>query len=310
MPVPPRHTGRLCRIAMITYAHAEPPYSPQLDMAQHHLTRLGHVAGENAEYRRFFGNRDRALTARHAREIVDWGADVVLSFMTNADLEMIEATRQKRIPIVCWSLDPVGGGLVESAQRPGGNLTAVTLAPGFQSQQLRLLRAVKPDIDRVGYLHNPTYAIAPAALQHMHEAAALFRIAVDHRLCLDAGLIEEKIVELVQSGAQAILVGPHELLGHNGARIAAAATAHGIPSIGLDPFGAFGYVGSLVPDFPHVWEAAAALAHRILGGEDPADIPIARHIKPLMTLDLRAIARLGLQAPDWLMAEADQIFEA
>ena len=155
--------GRLVRIALITYAADVPGYGTQLDMAERHLARLGYRPEENAEYRRFFGNRDKVRTQVLAHEIVDWGADVVLSFMTNADVAMIEATREVPVPIVCWSMDPVGAGLVENAMRPGGNLTSVTWVPGLESAQVRVLRALDPSIERIGYLYDGCCGSASAA---------------------------------------------------------------------------------------------------------------------------------------------------
>lgn len=296
------------RIAMFTYAADVPGYGTQLDMAEKYLARIGYRDGETAAIRRYFGNRDLALTAQHAKSIVEWGAEVVLSFMTNADLAMIEATRENPIPIVCWSMDPVGAGLVKSIQRPGGNLTAVTWSPGYESTLLRVLRALNPAIDRVGYLHNPTYAPAPAAFQNIQRAGNLFRIDIIDRICLDPATIEAEIAAMADEGAQAILVGPHELLSHNGARVAAAAMTHGIPSIGGDMFGTFGYPASFVPDFEHVWQAAADVADRLLNGADPATTPVARFIKPLFMLNPGVIARLGLDLPEWLLSEADGLF--
>jgi putative tryptophan/tyrosine transport system substrate-binding protein len=302
-------SGRPFRIAMFTYAADVPGYGTQLDMAERHLTRHGYREGENAEFRRFFGNRDKALTQKLAHDIVAWKADVVLSFMTNADLAMIAATREVPIPIVCWSMDPVGSGLVESAQRPGGNLTSVTWVPGLESAQLRVLRALNPAIERIGYLYNPGYAPAPAARRNMLVAGALFRAEVLDMECLDRARLKDDVASLAASGAEAIVIGPHEMLGHSGDLIADVAMANGIPSIGGDPFGTFAHAVTFNPDFERVWAEAASLAATILGGADPATIPVSRFIKPLVTLKLPIISRLNLTAPDWLLAEADCVIK-
>jgi len=294
---------------MFTYAADVPGYGTQLDMAERHLVRLGYRPGDNAEYRRFFGNRDKARTQALAHEIVGWGPDVVLSFMTNADLAMIEATREQRIPIVCWSMDPVGSGLVENVQRPGGNLTAVTWVPGVESAQLRLLRALNPAIERVGYLYNLGYAPAAAARRNMLYAGEIFRAEILHRECVDREMLGDVVAALAADGAQAILLGPHELLGHGGDRIAEAAIAHGIPSIGGDPSGTFPHVASFHPDFERVWGEAATMAAALLEGADPATMAVSRFIKPLVTLKLPVLDRLKLTAPDWLLAEVDNVVD-
>jgi putative tryptophan/tyrosine transport system substrate-binding protein len=298
---------RQFKIALFTYAADVPGYGTQLDMATRHLARLGYHHEGNSEIRRFFGNRDKALTQVLAHEIVGWGADVVLSFMTNADLAMLQASRESATPIVCWSMDPVGSGLVQSAKRPGGHLTAVTWVPGLESAQLRMLRALNPAIDRVGYLYNLGYAPAAAARNNMRAAGGIFRIEVLDIECLDRDAIAGNIDALVERGAQAIVLGPHEMLGHSGRQVADLAQHHGIPSIGGDPVGTFGHAVTFNPDFERVWAEAAAKADAILKGASPATIPVSRFIKPLVRIDLAVIERLGLSVPDWLISEVDEV---
>jgi putative tryptophan/tyrosine transport system substrate-binding protein len=304
-----RSDERPFRIALFTYAADVPGYGTQLDMAERHLAQHGFRRGENAEVRRFFGNRDKALTQNLAHEIVGWKADVVLSFMTNADLAMIEATRETPVPIVCWSMDPVGAGLVETAERPGGNLTAVTWVPGIESAQIRVLRALNPQIERIGYLYNLGYAPAAAARRNMLAAGRLFRTEILDIECLDRATLEDDLATLVARGAQAIVIGPHEMLGHSGELIAEIAMANAIPSIGGDPFGTFPHAATFNPDFERIWAEAATMAALILRGAQPATMAISRYIKPLFTLKLPIIDRLKLTAPDWLIAEADKLVQ-
>ena len=59
------------------------------------------------------------------------------------------------VPIVlAASRDPVGGGLVQSLARPGGNVTGLTVdvGPEIDAKRLELLRAMLPGVSRVAYL--------------------------------------------------------------------------------------------------------------------------------------------------------------
>jgi ABC-type uncharacterized transport system substrate-binding protein len=64
------------------------------------------------------------------------------------------------VPIVFASAtDPVGGGLVGSLARPGGNATGfVTSEFGFAAKWLELLKEVAPRVARVALLFNPATA--------------------------------------------------------------------------------------------------------------------------------------------------------
>ena len=73
----------------------------------------------------------------------------------------------KTIPIVfATSGDPVKLGLVESLQRPGGNLTGLsTFYPELTAKHLEMLSDMVPGLSRVAILWNPTSEDAGVALQ-------------------------------------------------------------------------------------------------------------------------------------------------
>ena len=72
------------------------------------------------------------------------------------------------IPIVfAVATDPVGGGLVASLARPGGNVTGLSLQfTDTVGKRLDLLREVIPDLRRLAVMGNVRY---PAAVVEMRE---------------------------------------------------------------------------------------------------------------------------------------------
>jgi putative ABC transport system substrate-binding protein len=59
------------------------------------------------------------------------------------------------VPIVMASSnDPVGGGIIQSLARPGGNITGVTVfaGPDMEAKRLELLKEMLPNATRVAYL--------------------------------------------------------------------------------------------------------------------------------------------------------------
>jgi putative ABC transport system substrate-binding protein len=63
------------------------------------------------------------------------------------------------IPIVfCFSFDPVAEGIVANLARPGGNSSALTVAPAaFWGKVLGLLTEAVPGVRQIGVLSDPTY---------------------------------------------------------------------------------------------------------------------------------------------------------
>jgi len=287
------------RIGLITYAAPEPFHTAQMDVVERTLTALG----TQAEIRRCFGCRDKALLAAEAERLAAWDPDLIISFMTNADLAVLAAT--SRTPIVCWSMDPVDSGLVESMTRPGGRLTGVAFPPGFQMMQLRALKMLKPAAKRVAMLYNPGYAPAAGALAKLVATGESFglEIAAHEALTLDA--VRAAIPAMAREGCDGLVVGPHELFNQNGALIGGLALECRLPAIAMDNIVEQGGVVSFMPDFPRIWEAAARIADRILKGEAPGTIPIDRHIKPYTTLNLDSARRLGLRLDPVFVDEFD-----
>jgi ABC-type uncharacterized transport system substrate-binding protein len=68
--------------------------------------------------------------------------------------------------------DPVSAGLVESFNRPGGNVTGVTLLTNLmEPKRLGLLRELAPGAPLIGILLNPNFRPAALQLPQIEEAA-------------------------------------------------------------------------------------------------------------------------------------------
>jgi putative tryptophan/tyrosine transport system substrate-binding protein len=135
------------------------------------LKDTGFIEGKNIsiEWRWAEGQYDRLPSL--AGELVSRGVAVIVALGAPAASAAKAAT--KTIPIVfATGADPVKTGLVDSFNRPGGNLTGVfVLATMLGPKRLELLRELLPSISTIALLVNPSSpnvaALAPEA-----EAAA------------------------------------------------------------------------------------------------------------------------------------------
>jgi putative ABC transport system substrate-binding protein len=207
-------------------------------------------------------------------------------------------------------MEPVDSGLVPSARRPGGRLTGVSFPPGMAWLQLRALKTAMPALRHVGYLHNPGYAPAPGALNKAQQAAGHFGLELSCCSLADWGQVPAAVAALRGRGAQALLVGPHELFNLHGAELGQLALAQGMAAVGTESLVRGGGLLGYVPDFDRVWDSAAALAVKVLSGTPPAELPFDRHIAPCLLLNLGSAARLGLALPEGLVDEADTVLAA
>jgi hypothetical protein len=138
-----------------------------VDVFVKHLSELGWVEGTNVhiEYRSAEGRPERYTEI--AAEFVRMPVDIILTSGAAAVAAVKQATSQ--IPIVFAAVgDAVGGGLVASLARPGGNLTGLSLQfSDLAGKRVELLRELLPGLRRLGILSN---ASSPSAVLEMHEA--------------------------------------------------------------------------------------------------------------------------------------------
>ena len=114
------------------------------------LVTLGYVPGKNAvfEYRHADGKPERFAQA--ARELVEQNVDVIFSPATPGTRAAQQATSV--VPIVfATGTDPVAMRLVETMEKPGGNLTGVTEeAPDSAVKRVALLKELVPTAKKLG----------------------------------------------------------------------------------------------------------------------------------------------------------------
>jgi ABC-type uncharacterized transport system substrate-binding protein len=139
------------------------------------LGDTGYVEGKNVtiEYRWAQGRNDRlpVLAAELVRSQV---SVIVVLESTNGALAAKAATQT--IPIVFMQgADPVQIGLVDSLNRPGGNLTGIgLLAAETAGKCLELLLELVPKATSIGYLRNPTNpAFAESETRELEVAAGV-----------------------------------------------------------------------------------------------------------------------------------------
>lgn len=120
------------------------------------LGQLGFVDGRNVaiEYRWADYHNDRL--AGLATDLVEHRVDVIAASPPVAAALAAKAATQT-IPIVfVTGADPVAAGLVSSINRPGGNITGISLFYGMLgTKSLELVRTLMPNSDVIGFFFNP-----------------------------------------------------------------------------------------------------------------------------------------------------------
>jgi putative ABC transport system substrate-binding protein len=274
------------------------------------LSEIGYVEGQNVmiEYRSAEGQADRlpALVADMVRRRV-----AVIATVANNAAVAAKATTTT-IPIVFTiGGDPIKMGLVDSLNRPGGNITGVSfLSSDIVAKMLEALHELMPKAARIAALVNPTNQNAAADTKEAEAAARTLGLELQVLNASNGREIDDAFALLVEQRAAALLIEGDPFFIGRMKQLVVLTARHAIPAIyqGRD----FPDAGGLISYGANRSDAlrlAGGYTGRILKGERPGDLPVQLATKLELVVNLNTAKALGLEIPPTLLARADEVIE-
>jgi putative ABC transport system substrate-binding protein len=276
------------------------------------LAEIGYIEGRNVaiEYRYAEWHFDKlpALVADLVRRQV-----TVIAIPNTTASVFAAKTATQTIPIV-FSIgsDPVKVGLVESLNRPGGNLTGLSaLQTAVVAKRIELLHELLPAAKKIAFLVNPTNrALAEADTT---EAQMTARVLGVNLLVLNASSqseIDAAFATLILERADALLTNSESFFMVQSDQLAVLAARHSVPAIYAYRENAVaGGLMSYGSNFLNATRELGLYTGRILKGEKPGDLPVQQATKLELTINLKTAKSLGLEVPPTLVARADEVIE-
>jgi putative ABC transport system substrate-binding protein len=302
--------ARMRRIGVLLSTHeGDPSRRAQLTAFVQRLTELGWADGRNVhlEVRWTAGSVDAAR--KYAAELVALAPDVIISDTSFNVAAVQQATRT--VPIVFGGvIDPVGGGLVDSLARPGGNTTGFTAFEyAIGAKWLELLKEIAPNITRAVVLRDPTIAAGIGQFAAI-QATAPFGIELSAVGLHDSAAIESAVAAFARDANGGLVMTAAPFGGNHPDVIATLAARYKLPAV--YPFRYFVNAGGLMSygsDLSSQFRSAAQYVDRILRGQKPADLPVQAPTKYELVINLKTARALGLEVPATLLARADEVIE-
>ena len=299
------------RIAVLmNRATDDPEDQAYLAAFRHALQQLGWPEGRNVQIDYRWASGDADLVRKYAAELVALAPDVILAAGSPSVAALQRVTRSLPIVFVRVS-DPVGGGLVDSLARPGGNVTGfMQFEYSFSGKWLELLKQIAPQVTRAAVLRNSDNRAGTgefAAIQSMAQSLNVELRPVDTR---DGGEIESAVAAFARSPNGGLIVAPSATTGGNRDLIVTLAARHKLPAVYADRSditsgGLISYGVDRVDQF----RRAAGYVDRILKGEKPAGLPVQAPTKYELAINLKTAKELGLTIPSAVLARADAVIE-
>jgi putative ABC transport system substrate-binding protein len=275
------------------------------------VSEAGFVEGQNVaiEYRWAEGQVDRlpALAAELVRRRVG-----VLVTAGGELVALAAKAATSTIPVV-FSIggDPVKAGLVASFNRPGGNMTGLTLfTESLEAKRIGLLRELVPKARAIAVMIDPNI---PGSEDQTKEAqGALAQIGVRSVvLAVNSEKdLDPAFATMARERVDGLVVSSSPYFNNRRVELSVLAARHQMPAIFefrefADAGGLMSYGASLTDGYRQV----GAYAGRILKGERPADLPVVQPTRFELVINLRTAKVLGLEVPPMLLARADEVVE-
>src|SRR5262245_2198204 len=274
------------------------------------LGEAGFFDGQNVtiEYRWARGEYGR-LPA-FAAEFVQRRVNVLVATGGNASaLAAKHATAT--IPIVFVAGDPVRHGLVQSINRPGGNVTgSVMPTTDMDQKRLSLLHELVPNVSLIGALLNPSSLGQENQLPELEQAARTIGLRLLVAKASNDEELNAAFALLLQQGIGALLVAADPYFDTRRDHIIAFATQNRLPNV--YHFREYAFAGGLVSYGPSITDAyrqAGNYTGRVLKGEKHADLPVLQPTKFDFVINLKTAKTLGLDVPFRLLKSANEVIE-
>jgi putative ABC transport system substrate-binding protein len=275
----------------------------------HGLNETGYVEGKNVtvDYQWARGQYDQLQVM--AADLVRRKVAVIAA---NTPVAAVAKASTTEIPIVFVSTgDPVMASLVASFNRPGGNVTGVSLlGPELETKRLELLDQLIPGTTPIGVLVNPKNPAAELQLRKLQEAAGVIKRQIDIIRASTALEIETAFEIAAQKGVGGILVVQDPFYNSRREQLVALAARHKQPV--FYPLREFVEIGGLISyghNLVDGYRQMGVYAGRILKGEKPADLPVVQPTNFEFIINLKTAKTLGLTILPSLLTTADEVIE-
>ena len=297
---------KLNRVAYLALVDSVAP-----SVIKQRLQELGYIEGRNLifDYRSVEGQADRL--PQLAADVVRTNPDVLVTGPGTLTVKAAQAATAT-IPIVFSSIgDPIGAGIITSLNRPGANITGVTIqASEIGSKRLQVLRELIPGIRIVAVVMNPDTPFSALALQELRVAADTGGQVLEVFEVRIADKLASSLEAAVRAGATGLITIEDPFLASLRREIVDLAAKLRLPTIyGNRQFVEAGGLISYGTDMRQIFRRAAEIVDKILKGTKPGDIPVEQPTKFELVINVKTAKTLGLEVPPLLLAVADEVIE-
>ena len=286
-------------------------YTFNVDAFRDGLHALGYTDGQNVAIEYRWASGDYSRMPALATDLVNHNVAVIAATGDIVSARAAQAATST-IPIVFTiGSDPVRFGLVKSLNKPGSNLTGITLfSSTLMAKRMEILTRLVPDARPIALLMNPDNVNAETDRKDAEEAAQYLgkkTVVVNVRTGRD---FNAAFTAMTDQHVGAALVASDPILLSERVAMAELAAQHAIPVIHFArEFVIAGGLVSYGSGVTWAYHEAGVYCGRILKGAKVDDLPVQQPTKFDLVINLKTAKALSISVPPSLMAIADEVVE-
>ena len=274
------------------------------------LSNAGYTEGRNVRFEGRWAEGQYDRLPALAADLTQHGVAAIAAFTTPAAKAAKAATAT--IPIVFTTIsDPVQIGFVASLNRPGGNMTGVSvLAVEVGPKLLELLHAAVPSAKAIGLLINPRNPNADAQSKNLQTAAQRLGLQLHVLNASTQGDLEPVFARMQELKVNALMIAQDVFFNTQTGQLADLSVRYAVPAIYPNrDFAEAGGLMSYGTDLRDEYRQAGIYAGRILKGEKSADLPVIQASKFELIINLKTARTIGLTLSPDMVSIADEVIE-
>ncbi|MEG6569356.1 ABC transporter substrate-binding protein [Thermoanaerobacterium thermosaccharolyticum] len=296
---------------MITIGITQIVEHPALDSAREGFIKAlkdnGYVEGKNVTFIQENAQGDMSTAQTIAKKFVDKNVDLIFSIATPTTQAVKKAT--STIPIVFTAVtDPVAAGLVNSLDKPGGNVTGTSDMEPI-NDQLKLIKDLVPGAKRIGIIYNAGEVNSTVQVKIAKDDAASLGYSIVEATVSNSSEVNQAAQSLVGK-VDAIWLPTDNTVASSVAAIIKVANSAKIPVVaaekGMVEGGSLATLGISYSDLGY---QAGSMAIKILKGGKPANIKVETAKNLQLIINQKEADAIGLKIPDSIMKKAQEVIK-
>lgn len=273
------------------------------------MGKLHYKEGKNIKYIQENSQGDNTVAQSIAKKFVNDSVDMIFAITTPTAQVCANEIKGTNIPLVFGAVtDPVAAGLVNSLEKPGGNITG-TSDKWPTAAQFDLLLQLVPSVKRIGVVYNPG------------ETNSEDNMKVVRKVCQEKNL---KLVTVAVSNTSEVYAAAQSLVGKIDAFYVSAdntvitamdavikvSEKNKIPLLpGVSSNVEQGGFGTLGPNYFDVGVQSAIIADKIIRGEKPGNLPVSTAKNFDYFFNLKSAKATNVVIPDSLLSKAAKVYK-